>query len=162
MLFLLSNIFYYVGIPCIIVGSILIILIIYLLIKHFQKRHYYLERSKAHSEVLTCLGGIENVMSCKAVGSRLSLVLKDYNLVAYEETAKQHEHGELFHTLQQLKAGDQLLIIVGCEGGFDESEIQELNEMGVKCCSLGNRILRSETAPLYLMSVIGYSRELTK
>ena len=58
MLFLLSNIFYYVGIPCIIVGSILIILIIYLLIKHFQKRHYYLERSKAHSEVLTCLGGI--------------------------------------------------------------------------------------------------------
>ena len=30
--------------------------------------------------------------------------------------------------------------------------------MGVKCCSLGNRILRSETAPLYLMSVIGYSR----
>ena len=80
----------------------------------------------------------------------------------YEETAKQHEHGELFHTLQQLKAGDQLLIIVGCEGGFDESEIQELNEMGVKCCSLGNRILRSETAPLYLMSVIGYSRELIK
>ena len=77
--------------------------------------------------------------------------------MAYEETAKQHEHGELFHTLQQLKAGDQLLIIVGCEG-----EIQELNEMGVKCCSLGNRILRSETAPLYLMSVIGYSRELTK
>lgn len=82
--------------------------------------------------------------------------------MAYEETAKQHEHGELFHTLQQLKAGDQLLIIVGCEGGFDESEIQELNAMGVKCCSLGNRILRSETAPLYLMSVIGYSRELTK
>ena len=81
MLFLLSNIFYYVGIPCIIVGSILIILIIYLLIKHFQKRHYYLERSKAHSVVLTCLGGIENVMSCKAVGSRLSLVLKDYNLI---------------------------------------------------------------------------------
>ena len=82
--------------------------------------------------------------------------------MAYEETAKQHEHGELFHTLQQLKAGNQLLIIVGCEGGFDESEIQELNEMGVKCCSLGNRILRSETAPLYLMSVIGYSRELIK
>ena len=54
------------------------------------------------------------------------------------------------------------MIIVGCEGGFDESEIQELNAMGVKCCSLGNRILRSETAPLYLMSVIGYSRELTK
>ena len=50
------------------------------------------------------------------------------------------------------------MIIVGCEGGFDESEIQELNEMGVKCCSLGNRILRSETAPLYLMSVIGYSK----
>ena len=41
-------------------------------------------------------------------------------------------------------------------------KIKELNEMGVKCCSLGNRILRSETAPLYLMSVIGYTRELVK
>ena len=101
---------------------------------------------------------IEEVKTIK----ELKPYLKDYNLVAYEETAKQHEHGELFHTLQQLKAGDQLLIIVGCEGGFDESEIQELTEMGVKCCSLGNRILRSETAPLYLMSVIGYSRELIK
>ena len=79
-----------------------------------------------------------------------------------EETAKQHQHGELFHTLQQIQTGNSLMIIVGCEGGFDESEIKELNEMGVKCCSLGNRILRSETAPLYLMSVIGYTRELVK
>ena len=101
---------------------------------------------------------IEEVKTIK----ELKPYLKDYNLVAYEETAKQHQHGELFHTLQQIQTGNSLMIIVGCEGGFDESEIKELNEMGVKCCSLGNRILRSETAPLYLMSVIGYTRELVK
>ena len=47
---------------------------------------------------------IEEVKTIK----ELKPYLKDYNLVAYEETAKQHEHGELFHTLQQLKQEDQL------------------------------------------------------
>lgn len=88
--------------------------------------------------------------------------LKDYNLVAYEETAKQNQHGQLYETLKQIKSGDHLVIIVGCEGGFEESEIKQLNELGVKCCSLGKRILRSETAPLYLLSVIGYAREVAK
>ena len=37
---------------------------------------------------------IEEVKTIK----ELKPYLKDYNLVAYEETAKQHEHGELFHT----------------------------------------------------------------
>ena len=111
-----------------------------------------------------CELGVHHIIPLSSKRCVVKLTKDKFNkkLPRYEETAKQHEHGELFHTLQQLKAGDQLLIIVGCEGGFDESEIQELNEMGVKCCSLGNRILRSETAPLYLMSVIGYSRELTK
>lgn len=104
---------------------------------------------------------IPNIEEVKTI-KELKYYLKDYNLVAYEETAKQHEHGQLHHTLLQLKKGDSILIVVGCEGGFDESEILELNEMGVNCCSLGNRILRSETAPLYLLSVIGYARELAK
>ena len=48
---------------------------------------------------------IEEVKTIK----ELKPYLKDYNLVAYEETAKQHEHGELFHTLQQIKAGESII-----------------------------------------------------
>jgi len=35
-----------------------------------------------------------------------------------------------------------------------------MNKLGIKACSLGKRILRSETAPLYFLSVIGYAREI--
>lgn len=103
-----------------------------------------------------CIPDIYPVITLKEIKN----YLQDYNLVAYEETAKAHQHGQLFETLNQLQTGDHLVIIVGCEGGFDALEIEVLNQMGVKCCSLGKRILRSETAPLYLLSVIGYSREV--
>lgn len=101
---------------------------------------------------------IQNVITLREIKT----YLKDFNLVAYEETAKQNQHGLLYTTLKELKAGEHIVVIVGCEGGFEKSEIKQLNELGVKCCSLGKRILRSETAPLYLLSVIGYSREVAQ
>ncbi|MDE6952634.1 MAG: 16S rRNA (uracil(1498)-N(3))-methyltransferase [Erysipelotrichales bacterium] len=84
--------------------------------------------------------------------------LSDVNLVAYEESSKQGEHSAFYHALHS--DYQSITIIVGPEGGFDQKEIDIMKEMGVIPCSLGKRILRSETAPLYMLSVIGYSREL--
>ena len=39
-------------------------------------------------------------------------------------------------------------IITGCEGGFEEAEIEALREAGVKVATLGKRILRAQTAPI--------------
>lgn len=61
-----------------------------------------------------------------------------------------------------LSTYQSITIIVGPEGGFDESEIAQMEKLGIVPCSLGKRILRSETAPLYMLSVIGYTRELMK
>ena len=90
--------------------------------------------------------------------SQLEKYLGDVNLVAYEEESRNGEKSLLAKTLQ--KDYHTITIIVGPEGGFDESEIQKMKELGVQACSLGKRILRSETAPLYMLSVIGFSREL--
>lgn len=90
----------------------------------------------------------------------LSCYLSDVNLVAYEESSKQGEHHQLFQSLNQ--DYQSITIIVGPEGGFEENEIQQMKEIGIQECSLGKRILRSETAPLYMLSVIGYTRELMK
>ncbi|MFQ9922482.1 MAG: RsmE family RNA methyltransferase [Beduini sp.] len=92
--------------------------------------------------------------------SEVASYLGDHNLVAYEENAKQNEMSRLKEVLSQVHNGDTITIIVGCEGGFEQSEIDELEKMGVVPCSLGKRILRSETAPLYLLSAIGYALEL--
>ena len=38
----------------------------------------------------------------------------------------------------------------------DESEEQELNKIGFESITLGSRIMRVETVPLFLLSVINY------
>lgn len=48
----------------------------------------------------------------------------------------------------------QVSIVVGPEGGFDISEIEQLQQHGAKTATLGKRILRCETAPLVALSVI--------
>lgn len=81
-------------------------------------------------------------------------------LVAYEESAKQGEHSTLMTTLNQMTHGESLLILFGPEGGFSHSEIQLFENAAAKVCGLGPRILRAETAPLYVLSAISYQFEL--
>ena len=61
--------------------------------------------------------------------------------------------------LQDSKKSDTILIVVGPEGGFTESEIRYLTNNGFISVSLGKNILRAETVPLYLLSVINYELE---
>jgi len=46
--------------------------------------------------------------------------------------------------------------VVGPEGGFTPEEIQQLQEAGAQICTLGPRILRTETAGLVMLSILGY------
>ena len=90
--------------------------------------------------------------------SQLKDYLSEVNVVAYEEESKNGEHHAFTKALDALHTS--ITIIVGPEGGFDLQEVEKMQAMGVVPCSIGNRILRSETAPLYMLSVIGYRREL--
>lgn len=86
----------------------------------------------------------------------------DYDavLIAYEESAKQGEQAQLVQTFQQLKAGQKLLVVFGPEGGLTPKEIESFQAAGAKLCGLGSRILRTETAPLYLLSAASFYYEL--
>ncbi len=50
----------------------------------------------------------------------------------------------------------QIRFAIGPEGGWDEAEIRLLHENGFQSVSLGDKILRSETAAMYLTSVLDY------
>lgn len=52
------------------------------------------------------------------------------------------------------QAGQEIAVLIGSEGGFDESEVVKAKEKGCQVLSLGNRILRCETAPLAALSLI--------
>lgn len=47
-------------------------------------------------------------------------------------------------------------MFIGPEGGFTEEEVKEAIGQGVHSVSLGNRILRSETASLVTLANIMY------
>ena len=80
--------------------------------------------------------------------------LEDINLLAYELEA-----GQATDIEKELKQHKSVSIIIGPEGGFDESEVSFLKDLGFKTISLGKRILRCETAAVYALSVISYLLE---
>ncbi|EOL46599.1 16S rRNA (uracil(1498)-N(3))-methyltransferase [Enterococcus caccae] len=84
----------------------------------------------------------------------------DKVLIAYEESAKIGERSRFATTLSEMVGGESILFIFGPEGGFSPAEITEFQEHGGIVCGLGPRILRAETAPLYVLSAISYHFEL--
>ncbi len=58
--------------------------------------------------------------------------------------------------LSNISISDRILVVVGSEGGFTNLEEQELIKNGFVSVSLGNRVLRTETASLFVLSVINY------
>jgi len=85
----------------------------------------------------------------------------DIKIVAYEaaDDTQRHTLPKLLHRLEK---GRTILFAVGPEGGFTEEEIEMLKRHDFHVCSLGPRILRTETAALYFLSVLSYETELMR
>lgn len=77
----------------------------------------------------------------------------DLNLIAYENS--QYSMNE-FKTLLRNFKGKSVSILIGAEGGFSKEEVEYATKNGFISISLGNRILRSETSVLNLLSILGY------
>ena len=85
---------------------------------------------------------------------------------AAEQSHRNHQpevvYANLAKTLRQLRPGQKLLAIFGPEGGLSEAEIEQMQAQGVVPAGLGPRILRTETAPLYLLAAVSYQLELAR
>ncbi len=91
------------------------------------------------------------------------LMQKDFsnalNIIAYEK--------EDTTTLKDILVNNKdksiisnINIFVGAEGGFSDEEIESLKTLGFHTITLGKRILRTETAPLNIISNIIYELEM--
>lgn len=58
--------------------------------------------------------------------------------------------------LKKNKKCDTINVVIGPEGGLDDTEEIMLNELGFISTTLGNRIMRVESVPLFIMSIINY------
>lgn len=61
--------------------------------------------------------------------------------------------------LCSLKGLEHIAVVIGPEGGFSDEEIVKLQDLSAETITLGNRILRTETAGLASMAMISYQVE---
>jgi 16S rRNA (uracil1498-N3)-methyltransferase len=55
-----------------------------------------------------------------------------------------------------LERAQNVLLVIGPEGGFSHDEVQAAQQAGACVISLGQRILRTETAGMVLLAIAGY------
>jgi len=58
--------------------------------------------------------------------------------------------------LHDIKESDTILVVIGPEGGITDAEERLLTDNGFISVSLGSRVLRTETASLFIASIINY------
>lgn len=61
-------------------------------------------------------------------------------------------------SLQKVTECARIVIAVGPEGGLSEKEEAYLKSIGFEAVTLGNRIMRVETVPIFILSVLNYER----
>ncbi len=132
-----------------------------------------LERWQKISEVAAKQSGrnrIPKIDTIKNIKEICNLCYQyDIVIVAYE----QEKQNKLKYEIEKLKKmitnkdvkteqtviDIKIAILIGPEGGIDETEIEKLKENGAKIVTLGNRILRTETVALNILSIIMYELE---
>ena len=59
--------------------------------------------------------------------------------------------------LEEHKSAESIAIVTGPEGGFEKFEADLARAIGMHICSMGERILRCETAPVVAVSAVMYA-----
>lgn len=80
----------------------------------------------------------------------------DLLLLPYESAEGMDRTREL---LARASPGMHIGILIGPEGGFDPSEVEQAAEAGWQAFSLGPRILRTETAGMAVLAMLGFLLE---
>ena len=90
--------------------------------------------------------------------SELAEIIKEFDLVllAFEN----EKNITLKQELVKNKNAKKIAVIIGPEGGISLEEKNILEKNGAVCVTLGKRILRTETAPVAILSMILYENEL--
>lgn len=119
------------------------------------ERWQSIAESAAKQSKRNCVPKVFDVLSYKqalALASELDMLIVPY----------ENEEGMAAtrRVLGELKNCRSVGILIGSEGGFEESEIELAKEMGGKIISLGKRILRTETAAITSVAMCMLSSEM--
>ena len=122
-----------------------------------QQRLQKIAKEAAEQSHRNVVPNIHDILSFK----ELLQQSKKYDVlfVADEEDAKQEKRTRFVEMLSKTHDQQSILVAFGPEGGLSRKEIDALMIHGFLSISLGPRILRAETAPLYVLSAMSYEFE---
>ncbi len=106
-------------------------------------------------------GVIPDVIEPLSMGNAVEHAKKECDVILLPyENAKGMDHSRRVVDLIRKGVNEgtvhSLGIFIGPEGGFEPSEVELLRQAGAEIISLGNRILRTETAAITMLSVLGF------
>ncbi|MBQ7236642.1 MAG: 16S rRNA (uracil(1498)-N(3))-methyltransferase [Clostridia bacterium] len=105
--------------------------------------------SAAKQSKRTNIPKVESVLSYKQILEKIRDL--DLFIIPYENAKGMQATKE---TLQSLKSGMSVGVLIGPEGGFSDNEIELAKSLNAKTVSLGKRILRTETAAITAVSML--------
>lgn len=117
--------------------------------KAFEKKRVRLQKIALEAAKQCGRGVIPEVGGLLSFKEAVAALSAEKGFVCYEHG------GEPIGTL--LAEGCGASVFVGSEGGFSAEEIERLEESGVRCASLGVRILRCETAPIAALALVSHA-----
>lgn len=83
-----------------------------------------------------------------------------YNFLFYENVKGIENTKDVLNKMvDNINENDNINIIIGPEGGFSNMEINKTHNFNINILSLGNRILRTETASITALSIFMYILE---
>lgn len=102
---------------------------------------------QAHGSRIPHIGEVVSFSQLVASGSTY-----DMRLLAYEN----EQQYPISAAMDELSATSTVLLVIGPEGGFSEDEVQLAVQHGFTPVSLGRRILRTETASIAALAILGH------
>ena len=121
-------------------------------IKHKLERFNKIAKEASEQSHRLMIPEIAGVVDIKDIPNDL---LCDINLLAYEKEA-----GATDNFFEKVTADKTISVMIGPEGGFSIEEVKLLKDKyHFETISLGKRILRTETAAVYALSVISFMLE---
>jgi len=119
-----------------------------------NKAEKKLERWQKIARSAACQSGrlIIPEVKCEFDLSKMDFSGYGLKLLCYEDE-KNTSLKEVLENSHDIKS---IAVFIGPEGGIDKKEAEQLIKNGFECVSLGERILRCETAGLYTLACINY------
>lgn len=124
------------------------------------KRWEGISESAAKQSKRLIVPEISGVMSFKEAVEEAKSA--DCAIVPYEDSESLSGAGGMKKTrtlIVGMKPGSTCAVFIGPEGGFSPEEIELAMKNGVQPVTLGNRILRTETAGIFVMAAVGFMTE---